>query len=554
LARITEDSHRQSSEENDSEKGEELNDIIDKQLIGQLSGGLIQSVNENRSPDVRQGRIDKERGEQEDEDRRASEEPRELTSPSKKRKSRTTDAQAQEDDSEWAPNTTTRPPESTHIIQTRRLTQELASPRATRRHTLAAQAAEKEAEEPSRPNRRSLPVQNGPRNATSTRDKQGDRMAELSEVPESAEDESESESSYESEADAMEEEEEEEEAVTTQHLPDTQREEPSTTARPSKRRRTDQYQRNPQVEVLCTQPTPPMHANPLTPDDNHSRRSSRHLLESPAIATRPISVISDDAQTRDNAGDQAWLTEASKLGQQDENWRSLVAEAKKLKGKRDPSQAKSFVEIEKQLSKLRAKYKKINSRLRSQQSPLREDLLQCGHLRKAIRQEVKEILDKVWEMSTPERQAESKTLLKRVLRLIEQFEARVFPIMINVILLCFGAYYTNRKLFPSAYVHLSNAMKLLLGFCNRIKNIRICNKIPSMRAVGYIRGEEHSETISALLPQLIEALEDNYTPVQRRVNGIEGASRGEKRREWTEDEQVALLDGLKQFLGELLAS
>ncbi|KAF7118349.1 hypothetical protein CNMCM5793_007863 [Aspergillus hiratsukae] len=587
LARMVKDWHKESSEEDDSEKGEELDQIIDKRL----GSGLIQSVNEDRSTDVRQGRIDKERGEQEDEARRASEESRKITSPLKKRKSRTTDEQqAQEDDSEYAPDTaasevlgeedergsdTTRPPESTHIIQTRRLTQELASPRATRRHTLAGQAAEQEAEEPSRkPNRRSLPVQNGRRNGMSTRDTQRDRLAELSEVPESEGDESESESSYESEAE--EEEEEEEEAVATRHVPDTQREEPSIAARPSKRRRTDQYQRNPQVEVLRTQPTPPpVHSNPSTPDGNHNRMSSRHASESPAVATRPVGDILDDAQTRDNVGDKAWFKEASNIGQQNDNWLKLVDKAKELKGNIDPSQAESFGEIDKQLSKLRIKYNKINRLLKFQRSPLREDLDECEHLRKAIRNKAKEILDCVYNVSTLKRQAESKAFLKRALRLIEQFEARVFPIMIKVILLCFEAYYTNRELFPSAYQHLKRAMELLLGFCTRIVNIRLCNEIPSMRTVGYIKCEEHSQTILELLQQLIKALKDNL--VQRRVNGIEGASRGEKRREWTpdekerewtqdekerertqdekerewtQDEKEALLDGLKQFLGE----
>lgn len=556
LARIVEDRHRRSSEEDDSETWEELNEIIDKQL----GSGLIQSVNENRSTDVKQGHIDKERGEQE-EGHRASGEPVEFTSPSKKLRSqvsRTTDAQqAQENDFEWAPDTaaseelgeedergsdTTRPAESTHIIQTRGLTQELASPRATRRHTLAGQAAENEAEEPSRrPNRRSLPVQNGPRNGMSTRDKQGYRMAELSEVPESAEDESESESSYESEADA--EEEEEEEAVASRHLPDTRWEEPSTTARPSKRRRTDQYQHNPQVEVLRTQPTPPpVHSNPSTPDDTHSRRSSRHPSESRAVAPRPIGATSDDAQTTDNAGDKAWFAEASNIGQQEKNWKTLVDKAKKLKGNIDPSRAEFFGDIDKDLSRLREKHKKINKQLKFQQGPLRENLRECEHLREAILEEGTEILDRVYYLSRPERRAES-ALLKQAHRLVEQFEARVFPTLIKVIILCFEAYYTNRKLFPSAYRHLSEAMKLLLRFCDRIA---------SLRTLKYIKCKEHSQTMRKPLQELIKALEDNF--LQRRVNGTDGASRGAQRREWTEDEGIALIDGLKQFLGELAAS
>ncbi|RHZ47299.1 hypothetical protein CDV55_100395 [Aspergillus turcosus] len=551
LARIIEDRHRPSSEEDDSETGEELNEIIDKQL----GSGLIQSVNENRSMDVKQGRMNKERGEQE-EAHRASGEPVEFTSPSKNLRNqvfRTTDAQqAQEDDSEWTPNTapseelgeedereshTTPPPESTHIIQTRRLTQELASPRATRRHTLAGQAAEKEAEEPSRrPNRRSLPVQNGPRNGMTIRDTQGDRLAELSEVPESEGDESGSERSYESEAE--EEEEEDEEAVATRHLPDTQREEPSITARPSKRRRTDQYQRNPQVEVSRTQPTPPpLRSNPSTPDNNQSRRSSRHPSESPAVATRPIGAISGDAQTRGNAGDKAWFAEASKLGQQKENWDILVAEASELKGNIDPSRAESFGAIDKDLSQLRTRYTKINKQLRSQKGPLRENLRECQDLREAILKEGTKILDSVYHLS--KRQAESDALLKHAHRLVEQFEARVFPALIKVILLCFEAYYTNRKLFPSAYRHLSEAMKLLLRFCDRIA---------SLRTERYIKCKEHSRIIRKPLQELINALEDNL--LQRRVNGTDWASIGHKKREWTEDEKIALLDGLKQFLGE----
>jgi hypothetical protein len=536
---------------------EELDKIIDKQLGG---ARLIRSVNENRSIDVNHGSISGERGEQEGESDRASEEPVESTSPSKKlriQKSKTTDAQeAQENDPEWAPDKaaseelgeeddergseTNRPPESTHIIQTRRLTQELASPRTTRRHTLAAPVAEKEVDESSRqPNRRSLPVQSGLRKDTSTRDKQGDRTAELSEVSESVQEESESESSYEPET------EEEEEAGASRHVPGTETEEPSITARPSKRRRTDEYQRNPQVEILRTQPTPPpVHSYPSAPDDNQSRRSSHHPSQSPAVATRPVNAISDDAQNealmrsvRDNAGDKAWFAEASNLGQQKENWDIIVTTASELTENIDPSRAEPFGTIDKQLSQLRTRYTKINKRLKSQQGPLRENLRECEGLREAILKEGTRILDSVYYLSL--RQTESHELLKQAHRLVKQFEARVFPTIIKVILLCFQGYYTNRKLFPSAYRHLAGAMKLLLRFCDRIA---------SLRTERYIRCRVHSRAIRKPLQELIKAVEGNL--LQRRLIETDGATRGDKKREWTEDEKIALLDGLKLFLGQ----
>ncbi|KAF7174085.1 hypothetical protein CNMCM5623_006371 [Aspergillus felis] len=561
LARVIEDRHERSSEEDDSEAGEELNKIIDKQLSG---ARLIQSVNQNRSPDVNHRPTNEEREEQEGESERAAEEPVESTSPLKQlriQKSKTTDAQeAQVGDPEWAPDTaaseelgeeedergsdTNRPPESTHIIQTRRLTQELASLRATRRHTLAAQVAEREDDKASRrPNRRSLPVQNGLRTGMSTQDTQAHRTAELSEVSESVQEDSESESSYEPEA----EEEDEEEAGASRHLPNPQREEPSITARPSKRCRTDQYQRNPQVEVLRTQPTPPpVHSSPSTRDDSQSRRSARHPSQSPAVATRPITAISDDAQNEalvrsagDNAGDKAWFAEASNLGQQKENWDTIVAEASELKENIDASRAESFGEIDKQLSQLRTRYTKISKQLRSQQGPLRENLRECEDLREAILEEGTRILDSVYYLSL--RQAESHELLKQAHQLVKQFEARVFPAMVKVILLCFEAYYTNQKLFPSAYRHLAGAMKLLLRFCDRVA---------SLRAERYILCKIHSRTIRKPLQELVKALEGNL--LQPRVNESDRASRGEKKREWTEDEKIALLDGLKLFLGGLL--
>ncbi|PKX95505.1 uncharacterized protein P174DRAFT_404273 [Aspergillus novofumigatus IBT 16806] len=561
LARVIEDRHEQSSEEDDSEM-EELDKIIDKQLGG---ARLIQSVNENRSTDMNHGSSREERGQQEEGSDRAAEEPVESTSPSKKlriQKSKTTDAQeAQEDDPEWAADTaaseelgeeeddergwdTHRPPESTHIIQTRRLTQELASPRATRRHTLAAPAPETEVDKSSRRlNRRSLPAQNGLGTGKTTREKQGDRTAQLSEVSESVQEESESESSYEPEAE--EEEEDDEEDGASRHVPDTQREEPSITARPSKRRRTDQYQRNPQVEILRTQPAqPPVHSYPSTPDDNESRRSPRHPSQSPAVAAGPINAIPDDAQNealmrsvRDNAGDKAWFAEASNLGQQKENWDVIVTAASELRENIDPSRAEAFGIIDKQLFQLRTRYTKINKKLKSQQGPLREDLRECEDLREAILEEGTRILDSVYYLSL--RQAESHELLKQAHRLVKQFEARVFSTMIKVILLCFEGYYANRKLFPSAYRHLAGAMKLLLRFCDRIA---------SLRTERYIRCKVHSRTIRKPLQKLIKAAEGNL--LQRRLNETDGATSGDKKREWTEDEKIALLDGLKLFLGQ----
>ncbi|KAH1420575.1 hypothetical protein KXW50_004954 [Aspergillus fumigatus] len=568
LARVIEDRHERSSEEDDSEM-EELDKIIDKQLGG---ARLIQSINENRSTDVSHGSIGEERGPQEGEDDRASEVPVESTSPSKKlgfQNFKTTDAhEDQEDDPEWAPDTAaseelgeeddergwdiTRPLESTHIIQTRRLTQELATPRTTRRHTLAAPVAQKEVDAFSKkPNRRSLPVRNGLRDDTSTRDRHRDRTAELSEISESEQEESESESSYEpeaeaeAEAEAEEEEEEEEEAGASRHSPYTQPEEWSITARPSKRRRTDGYQRNPQVEILRTRSTPPpVHSYRSTPDDNESHRSSRQPSQSSAVAASLITVISDDAQNealvrsdRDYAGDKAWFAEACNLGQQRENWDIIVTAASELKENIDPSRAESFGTIDKQVSQLRTRYAKINKKLKSQQGPLRENLRECDDLREAISDEGTRILDSVYWLSL--RQAESHEMLKQAHRLVKQFEARVFPTMIKVILLCFEGYYTNRKLFPSAYRHFAGAMKLLLRFCDRIA---------SLRTERYIRCKIHSRTIRKPLRELIKAVEDNL--LQRHLNETHGATRGEKR-EWTEDEKIALLDGLKLFVGEL---
>jgi hypothetical protein len=84
-------------------------------------------------------------------------------------------------------------------------------------------------------------------------------------------------------------------------------------------------------------------------------------------------------------------------------------------------------------------------------------------------------------------------------------------------------------------------MKLLLRFCDRIA---------SLRTERYIRCKVHSRTIRKPLQELIKAVEGNL--LQRRLIETDGATRGDKKREWTEDEKIALLDGLKLFLGELL--
>lgn len=255
-------------------------------------------------------------------------------------------------------------------------------------------------------------------------------------------------------------------------------------------------------------------------------------------------MISDDAQNealvrsdRDYAGDKAWFAEACNLGQQSENWDIIVTAASELKENIDPSRAESFGTIDKQVSQLRTRYAKINKKLKSQQGPLRENLRECDDLREAISDEGTRILDSVYWLSL--RQAESHEMLKQAHRLVKQFEARVFPTMIKVILLCFEGYYTNRKLFPSAYRHFAGAMKLLLRFCDRIA---------SLRTERYIRCKIHSRTIRKPLRELIKAVEDNL--LQRHLNETHGATRGEKR-EWTENEKIALLDGLKLFVGEL---
>ncbi|EAW06679.1 uncharacterized protein ACLA_083740 [Aspergillus clavatus NRRL 1] len=310
----------------------------------------------------------------------------------------------------------------------------------------------------------------------------------------------------------------------------------------SKRYHTSEYEQISQERVVRRRSTPiSVHSDPSVSDREQERRTRRRSKDRAPIelintATNEREAGDNVSSVEENAGDKSWFVEASNLGDQKDNWDTLVAEAKKLKEHDQLPCAEEFLEMKKYLSQLRTRYTKIIKELKSQRGPLRENLRECEGLRDAISKEGLKLLDNVYYLAI--RRKESYQLLKKSEELVEGFEVHVLPALIKMILLCFEAYYTNRKLFPSSLRHLVGAMKLLLQFCDRVV---------SLRDERYVTCEIRSRTIRKALMRLMEALDaDLLQP--RRDDGHPAAV--SPRRNWSEDEKAALIDGLKLYQGE----
>lgn len=231
-----------------------------------------------------------------------------------------------------------------------------------------------------------------------------------------------------------------------------------------------------------------------------------------------------------------WMEEAMNLGDQRGNWLVLTRSAKQLHGLADPSLAPYFEDICAAIRELRELYEEIVD-----SAPSLADLSQCDNLFECIPCEGDGLLDKAYYMAT---QSDSSDAKDRAIDLVDEFEARVIPGMVRLIFACFKVYYTNPMLFPGVQHHFGRVLVLLLYFSNRING---------MKTQQIVRGRIHSKGLGRALAALNKALESRQ--LRRRDPGRREASRdhtllaNDAGREWSRDEGLALIDGLRAYQG-----
>jgi hypothetical protein len=301
-----------------------------------------------------------------------------------------------------------------------------------------------------------------------------------------------------------------------------------------------------------------------SPPPRDSRESSVQLVgvaerdEGEAENDGPAEDGSGEGEARENGArqedpDRALFKEAKTLGNQQENWETIIKDARYLERRADPPMSSSFDGPNELISGLQDTYERMRNKLAAGHGISSEDIKECGNLQNGIFTEAIHVLDIVWRLS-------NEGTKDRAQDLLYGFEALVIPQMARLIVYCFLTYYVGQNRFPKHQLH--RTMTLLHTFCDRISD-QVKSRV--------IRTKMLSKKLHLALRKLISALDSGSlnlrSSLSSRINRharpfslLEGPESGPdnyfpeidaplSNREWTKDEDKALVEGLKQYRG-----
>lgn len=250
----------------------------------------------------------------------------------------------------------------------------------------------------------------------------------------------------------------------------------------------------------------------------------------------------EKAKEEENARKLQWMEQAMSLGQQRNNWLVVNSKAKELKRMADSSLAKHFVDVCTPIRELRENYADMLDT-----PPSHADLVQCDNLLANIPREGNGLLDQAYHMATQDSNYSDEEEHAR--DLVDEFEARVLPDMVKLVFACFQVYYTNPKTFPGLHGHFRRVLILIRRFCNRTT---------SMKVQRIVRGVVRTNGLDRALHGLLKGLDSQALRPKRASARIAGVGNQRENiefvngheREWSQDEGLALIDGLQAHQGK----
>lgn len=237
--------------------------------------------------------------------------------------------------------------------------------------------------------------------------------------------------------------------------------------------------------------------------------------------------------------------EATKLGQQEHNWRVLVDEARKMKQKAISATECGLKDTIEFINDLRSWYEELyqGSERPHRLSP-RDSYKQEEYMTQIL-YEGDSVLDEVYNLAMKRQQNQGR-------KLFQAFEARAIPAIIKLVFTIFDAYHSSPRSFSGIYDHLHSALKKLAHLCNRMT---------SLTKERYVGSSTCTQTLRKPLQELIEASE-TYSLESTRWDASDssGESSGSDgindnapmvtiQKPWTDAEGWALLDGLMRHEG-----
>ncbi|OOF98871.1 hypothetical protein ASPCADRAFT_2302 [Aspergillus carbonarius ITEM 5010] len=282
------------------------------------------------------------------------------------------------------------------------------------------------------------------------------------------------------------------------------------------------------------------------PESHHTTKSVQEdpVSQEPTPQDEPAReelTVTGQSRRPERLEDSSWFKEALKLNDQSSNWKKLTQKAHALENQARLTPTAKFEGIRHDIFCLIEMYTNIIDNLTDDTGPSNHDVRTCALSHEKIARQGRGHLEDVYNLSTEGSKDRGQSL-------VEGFEKFVVPLLVRLILVCFQAYHAKSRLFPEANDHLHQAMEGLLGLCDQIH--------------GLIKGQYvdyHAVSPGIRLPlrQLLKSLEDQRVERRHLSEITDSNNRGrtnfpttaERRREWTDEEGHALVEGLQRFQG-----
>ncbi|KAL4810904.1 hypothetical protein BDV18DRAFT_128222 [Aspergillus unguis] len=262
-------------------------------------------------------------------------------------------------------------------------------------------------------------------------------------------------------------------------------------------------------------------------------RRSRMVVSHP----RPVNVRQGSLEPKSR---YPRCKEAMKFGYQQQNWKTLIGEARKMRKDARSADREHYKDILGLIDEQQQWYDDISQ---TTQNIALKDVRKHGKWLNSILREANSLLDSVYYEAV-------QSSARRARKSFDAFEAHAVPAVIELTFAIFDAYHQNHERLPDIYNHLESALKLLL---------KICDRMTSLTKAGYVRGFTRTENLQHPLRRLIEASNskllwnDEITSFDQDSDASESLDKemplAMAQRPWTDAEGHALMDGLMQHHG-----
>lgn len=283
---------------------------------------------------------------------------------------------------------------------------------------------------------------------------------------------------------------------------------------------------------------------PRMPEDSHLNGGNVNDIERQREEEEKEAAREEEEKEKE----RQLFEDASELFGQKDNWDSLVKKANALRGFVVSGESKGRIQdIKRFIQELCETYRKEIRTEHSEGHGIPDRLLRdCEHLVEAISGLAFKMFEKAYKLEVDDRNG------AKAAGLVDRLEVQVIPCIVDAAKECLKAHYVGGRLALEGFDQLEAVLNMLLSLCERSFNLK---------QEGYIPSAGRSRQLRLPLRRILQALREEgfkrkmYKDAYGDTMDLdESDDDSEPEREWTEEEGVALLDGLWMFKGRCLGS